>query len=101
MDGRATFTIAMSSTTMNCTPRRSARANHFRRVPAIMMFPFRSSSGGLRLYRANLLFASTYLLTGRTPATLTTIDEQEIRPVLPDGPRDFSRGRALVAADRP
>ena len=37
MDGRATFTIAMSSTTMNWTPRSSASANHFRRVAAIMV----------------------------------------------------------------
>src|SRR5687768_451866 len=36
MDGRATFTIAMSSTTMNCTPRSNASASHFRRAVAIM-----------------------------------------------------------------
>src|SRR5687768_17852792 len=30
IEGRATFTIAMSSTTMNCTAQRSASASHFR-----------------------------------------------------------------------
>src|SRR5689334_21303158 len=35
IDGRATFTTAMSSTTMNWTVQRRASANHLRRVPSI------------------------------------------------------------------
>ena len=36
IEGRATFTIAMSSTTMNCTTLRSASAAHFRLAVATM-----------------------------------------------------------------
>src|SRR5438128_589535 len=101
MDGRATFTIAMSSTTMNWTPRSSASANHFRRASAIMVPSFHSSREDLRPYRSCFLFASLNLLTGRPPATLTTNGVQEIRPVLPDGPRSVAGRRAVVPADRP
>ena len=38
IEGRATFTIAMSSTTMNCTAQMSASAYHFLRPSAIMRF---------------------------------------------------------------
>src|SRR5438876_4577276 len=70
MDGSATFTIAMSTTTMNWTPRSTARANHFRRAVAIMVSSFQSCREDLRPYRSCFSFASLYLLTGRTPATL-------------------------------
>src|SRR5204863_1858273 len=100
MDGRATFTIAMSSTTMNCTPRSSASANHFRRVDAIMVSSFQSSSRDWRVYRRDLRLASICLSIRREPATLTD-REQEVRAVLPGGARPLAGGRALGAADRP
>jgi hypothetical protein len=40
IEGRATFTIAMSSTTMNCTAQRSASASHFRSAEASIVSPF-------------------------------------------------------------
>src|SRR5438874_12374204 len=61
MEGRATFTIAMSSTTMNCTPRSSVRANHFRRDPAIITSSFQSSTEPLAILQ-NSLPNSKYLL---------------------------------------
>src|SRR5438876_10399868 len=70
MDGSATFTIAMSTTTMNWTPRSTARANHFRRAVAIMVSSFQSCREDLRPYRSCSSFASLYWVTGRTPATL-------------------------------
>src|SRR5919106_4113536 len=39
IDGSATFTIAMSRTTMNCTAHRSASASHFVRSEATMSLP--------------------------------------------------------------
>ena len=39
IEGRATFTIAMSSTTMNCTAASSASANHFKRGDVTMRVP--------------------------------------------------------------
>ena len=61
MDGSATFTIAMSSTTMNWTPRSRASASHFLCAAAIMVSSFQSSSVDLRLYRSYLFFASLFL----------------------------------------
>ena len=44
IDGSATFTTAMSSTTMNCTVQRRASANHLRRVPSIKGLSFFSEA---------------------------------------------------------
>src|SRR5687768_5043011 len=48
MEGSATFTIAMSSTTMNCTAQRSASANHFFCAEATM---FKESFRGSEVSR--------------------------------------------------
>jgi hypothetical protein len=40
IEGRATFTIAMSSTTMNCTVHSRASASHFRRGDAVIVGAF-------------------------------------------------------------
>src|SRR3954451_3589842 len=58
IDGSATFTTAMSRTTMNCTVQRRARANHLRRSVVIGYGSFCFASARLRPYSANFHFAS-------------------------------------------
>src|SRR5438046_1597266 len=101
MDGRATFTIAMSSTTMNWTPRSSASANHFRRVAAIMVAVLSVVELRLAKLQHELFFCKYPLVNQKLTGYTTTNGGKEIRPVLPDGPRALARRRALGVAGRP
>src|SRR5919112_6491601 len=89
IDGSATFTTAMSSTTMNCTVQRRASANHLRRDDVIWTLPFVSPEGACD---------ATALTFEKQVRPSTPIAEalccrwhgQAVRPVLPD------RARALA-----
>src|SRR4051812_16096113 len=60
IDGSATFTTAMSRTTMNWTVQRRARANHLRRVAVISELSFVLEARGCEIT------ASTFLLQVKT-----------------------------------
>src|SRR5207302_2233155 len=71
IEGNATFTIAMSRTTMNWTALRSASASHFRRSVATMRLQsFRSRREDLQSNRDNLRFASSTFTTASTAAMI-------------------------------
>src|SRR5919206_5193064 len=99
IEGSATFTTAMSSTTMNWTVHSRARANHLRRDAAMCRPSFRLVSIGLRRYSVYFVFASRHCDPGSARATLRG-DGQAVRPVLPGRPRLVARRRALGAARR-
>ena len=92
MDGSATFTIAMSSTTMNCTAQSSASASHFRRADAITGSPFVWSDRACQTTATHFRFTST-IFQNESFALQSPSDGQELRPVLPDGARALA-GRA-------
>src|SRR2546423_7465855 len=74
IEGNATFTIAMSRTTMNWTALRSASASHFRRSVAIMgAQSFRSRREGLQSNRDSLLFASITFTTASSAAIIQRV----------------------------
>src|SRR5918911_5185935 len=74
IDGSATFTTATSSTTMNCTVQRSARASHLRRDDAMLLrSPFRNASTCLRTLRGCFRFASTAFHTKSVVAILRRV----------------------------
>src|SRR5688572_10350706 len=98
IDGSATFTIAMSSTTMNWTVQRRARAYHIRRE-ATMTASFRFGSIEWRSYSVYFQIASRRFPDASWRATLRRHGEG-VRPVLPDRSRALDRGRAVVAAPR-
>src|SRR3954447_19781073 len=99
IDGSATFTTAMSRTTMNWTVQRRARANHLRRVASIGRALFRLGSTRWRNYSPIFLFASTGFRTNSTAAMLA-LHGPPVRPVLPGRQRAVARRRALGAAHR-
>src|SRR5438876_946675 len=71
MEGNATFTIAMSRTTMNWTALRSASASHFRRsVATIRVQSFRLRREGLQSNRDSLSFASQAFTTASSAAMI-------------------------------
>src|SRR5258706_4414264 len=71
IEGNATFTIAMSSTTMNWTALRSASASHFRRsVATIGAQSFRLRREGLQPSRCHLLFTSSTFTTTSSAAII-------------------------------
>src|SRR5207253_1121000 len=100
IDGRATFTIAMSSTTMNWTPSRRASASHFRCDAAIMGGrPF--SRLGCACHPTGVTFVSQVISCEPEVSRLDWHRDAEIRAVLSRGPRALLRRGAVVAADRP
>src|SRR5690348_10881807 len=71
MEGSATFTIAMSKTTMNWTALRSASASHLRRSEVTMSSrSFHLSSVDLQSNRSSLQLASKTFTTASLRATL-------------------------------
>src|SRR3954469_6587451 len=74
IDGSATFTTATSSTTMNCTVQRRARASHLRRDEVMLLrTPFRNASTCLRTLRSCFRIASTAFHTKSVRAILRTL----------------------------
>src|ERR671932_2334906 len=74
IDGSATFTTATSSTTMNCTVQRRARASHLRRVDGMLLrSPFRNASTCLRTLRGCFRIASTAFHTKSAVAILRPV----------------------------
>src|SRR5919106_3050575 len=74
IDGSATFTTATSSTTMNCTVQRRARASHLRRDDGMLLrSPFRNVSTCLRTLRSCFRFASTAFHTKSVRAILRSV----------------------------
>ncbi len=71
IEGRATFTIAMSSTTMNCTSKSSASPYHLRR-DAVTVSSFLSPLAITSLQRSTIyfLFASIHFSTRSTCAMM-------------------------------
>src|SRR3954453_20461603 len=74
IDGSATFTTATSSTTMNCTVQRSARASHLRRDDVMLLrSPFRKLQYVLATLRVCFQFASTGFHTRSVRAILRPV----------------------------
>src|SRR3954452_11568742 len=98
MDGSATFTTAMSRTTMNWTVQSRASASHLRREAFTATLPFVLPARGCKLT------ARTFKLqvdTGLSQVeALHSVRGQAVRPVLPDRPRAVAGRRALGAARR-
>src|SRR5438093_10258998 len=71
IEGNATFTIAMSRTTMNWTALKSANASHLRRSVATMRVQsFRLRREGLQSNRDKLLFTSLTFTTASSTAMI-------------------------------
>src|SRR3954452_19051097 len=100
IDGSATFTTAMSRTTMNWTVQSRARANHLRRVADIRRTLFRLGSTRWRNYSLDFLCASTGFRT-KSKVAMLRLDGPPVRPVLPRRERAVDRRGALGAPDRP
>src|SRR5919199_1182702 len=74
IDGSATFTTATSSTTMNCTVQRRARASHLRRDDGMLLrSPFWNASTYLRNLPSYFRFASTAFHTKSFVAILPLV----------------------------
>src|SRR6266853_1849162 len=74
IEGNATFTIAMSRTTMNWTALRSASASHLRRsVATIRAQSFRLRREDLQPSRDNFLFASLTFTTASLTAMIQSM----------------------------
>src|SRR6188472_2938351 len=107
MEGSATFTIAMSSTTMNCTAKRSASPYHLRcSEPIIVQVPSFASPVDAAEVTAETFKSQvdTFICPLWPLQSQADADERQVlRPgaVLPDGPCAVAGRRALVAADRP
>jgi hypothetical protein len=76
IEGNATFTIAMSRTTMNWTTLSSASASHLRRSEVTMSsVSFPLGSYGLQRSSVNFYFARNFFSTASERATLSTNEE--------------------------
>src|SRR5581483_5868268 len=99
IDGSATFTTAMSRTTMNWTTERSASASHLRRSDATMSpLPFASVvvAGNL----AGITCSMQVKPSQQHGKALQCLRAQGLRPVLPGRPRARPRRRAVGAPRR-
>src|SRR3954447_881831 len=105
MEGSATFTIAMSRTTMNCTAKRSASPYHLRcSEPIIVRIPSFASPVDAAEVTAHTFKSQPNTFICPLTALQSQADERQVlRPgaVLPHGPCAVAGGRALVAPDRP
>src|SRR3954467_7946018 len=99
IDGSATFTTAMSRTTMNWTVHSRARANHLRRVADIRRALFRLGSTRAPNYSLNFPLGSTAFRT-KSKAAMLRRRGPPVRRVLPDRERAVARRRALGAPGR-
>src|SRR3954465_2519971 len=90
IDGNATFTTAMSSTTMNWTVQRRARANHLRRVALISGISFVSEARGCELTVLTFNLQVDTVIP-QAKALCFAGDGQAVRPVLPGRQRALDR----------
>src|SRR4051812_37827732 len=100
IEGSATFTIAMSRTTMNCTPRSSASTIHLRSFDAIIGVVLSFLKRSLARLKIKLQNCKYDLVYRKRTGYPDDDRDQKIRPVLSDGPRPLPRGRSLGAPDR-
>src|SRR6266508_2408580 len=100
IEGNATFTIAMSRTTMNWTVARRPSASHFRRSEVTMTLPFPCALVGSACNIAGeACLLQVYPSQQQAPA-LSWGHGEALRPVLPGRSCPRARRRAVDAARR-